>query len=87
LRRMITNLNDETWNWKTKRFHWQNDDYLFNYVRKTCPDIKWPDTMATTNDRGWGSEYIKTQFKRFEENTEEFKSAYVNHKIQKFFPL
>ena len=41
--------------------------------------------MATTNNRGWGSEYIKTQFKRFEENTKEFKSAYVDHKIQKFF--
>ena len=30
--------------------------------------------MTTTNDRGWGSDYIKTQFKRFEENTKEFKS-------------
>lgn len=79
--------DDETWIWKAKEFHWQNDDYLFNYVRKTCPDIKWPDTLATTNDRSWGSDYIKTQFERFEENTEEFKSAYVNHKIQKFFPL
>lgn len=90
-RRLLKSLevevnDDETWNWKTKEYHWHCDDYIFNYVRETCPKISWPETM-TTFEGSWGSDYIKTQFKKFEENTEEFKSAYVNHKIQKFLPL
>ena len=101
-RRLLKSLDvevddDETWNWKTKNFHWQNDDMIFNYVRENCPNISWSETMTTYEGHRnskfkewgmkWGNEYIKTQFKRFEENTEEFKSAYVNHKIQKFLPL
>ena len=77
----------ETWKWKTGEFHLGPDDYIFNYVRKTCPSIKWPNKMATYGDRGWGDEYIKTQFEMFEENKEDFVNAYKKHKIQKFLPL
>jgi hypothetical protein len=101
-RRLLKSLevevdDDETWNWKTKNFHWQNDDMIFNYVRETCPNISWPETMTTFEGSRnpnfenwgmkWGDEFLERQYKRFEENTEDFINAYKQHKINKFLPL
>jgi hypothetical protein len=80
-------VDDETWRWREKYFPKNADSFIFEFVRKTCTRISWPETMATFSNRGWSVRYIEQQFKKFEENTEDYIKAYHKHKIQKFLPL
>jgi len=79
--------DDETWRWRKKYFPTNADHFIFEFVRKMCPTISWPETMATLSDSNWSVRYIEEQFKIYDEHKEDLITAYHKHKIQKFFPL
>lgn len=97
-RRILSSLEvevaeDETWKWHTSKYHFQNDDRIYNYVRQTCPDVKWPKNLTTFNGRKgtyfkeFTLDSIKQQFEKFKQFEDGCLSSYKQHKIQKFLPL
>ena len=97
-RRILSSLEvevveDETWKWRTSEYHFQNDDRIYNYVRQTCPDVKWPKNLTTFNGRNgtyfeeFTIDTIKQEFEKFKQFEDGCLASYKRHKIQKFLPL